>query len=395
MSYRYDTFLKPITTTDRNIQILNTDGIVTHTVNPFSVLDVMISNNLLKINLKSKRVISIPFLTTNESKLAIVRFQEQLDTLKSKVPGFIDKKIENYVEDQITSMSFSSVNYGNGLTLDSGTLSVGGTLSNTLYLDGQFYDLVAVGFDNVSFTSSVFDVFANFVSLDSSENIQILADSDVTIFANGQLALTGNSGLVSIGNTQGLVYYTDYSSGFVDRSLVDKAYVLSNKVNINNSGTGRILTSDGNLTGSNAESNLTFDGFTFSVNGTSVFSGHTIFQQTSEVINTTPGATDSVVVYDFTTGSIWYHSTASNNYSANFINIPETNNRVITATIIISQGLTGYSPSSVLIDGVAQNIKWSGGTYSVSSNEVDIIGFTFLRTGSSWSQVFGQINSFS
>ena len=391
MTYRYDTFLKPITTTDRNIQILNDDGIVVYTVNPFSVLDIMVSNNLLKINLKSKRIISIPFLTNNESRLAIVKFQEQLDTLKSKVPGFIDKKIENYVESQIGS----SVSYGNGLVFDSGTVSVGGTLSNTLYLDGQFYDLVGVGFDNISFTSSVFDVVSNLISLDSTENIQILADNDVTLFANGQLALTGNSGLVSIGNTQGLVYYEDYSSGFVDRSLVDKAYVLSNQVSINNSGVGRILTSVGNATGSNAESNLTFDGFTFSVNGTSVFSGHTIFQQTSEVINTTPGATNSVVVYDFTDGSIWYHSTASTNYSANFINIPETNNRAITATIIISQGATGYFPNSVSINGVAQNVKWSGGTYSVSSNKIDIIGFTFLRTGSSWSQVFGQISSFS
>jgi len=213
MSYRYDTFLKPITTTDRNIQILNTDGIVTHSVNPFSILDVMISNNLLKINLKSKRVISIPFLTTNESKLAIVRFQEQLDTLKSKVPGFIDKKIENYVEDQITSMSFSSVNY-------------------------------------------------------------------------------------------------------------------------------------------------------------------------------------SVVVYDFNNVRTFYHSTASTNYSANFINMPETDNRIITTKIIISQGPTGYAPSSILINGVTQSVKWLGGTYSVSSNSVDVIEFTFLRTNS-WVEVLGQITTFN
>lgn len=214
MSYRYDTFLKPITTTDRNIQILNTDGIVTHSVNPFSILDVMISNNLLKINLKSKRVISIPFLTTNESKLAIVRFQEQLDTLKSKVPGFIDKKIENYIEDQITSKRF-----------------------NTL------------------------------------------------------------------------------------------------------------------------------------------------------------GATNSLVIYDFNTGSTFYHSTASTNYSANFINIPETDNKSITTKIIISQGATGYLPSSILINGVTQSVKWLGGTYS-SSNSVDVIEFNFLRTNS-WVEVLGQITSFS
>ena len=167
------------------------------------------------------------------------------------------------------------------------------------------------------------------------------------------------------------------------------------QLTIENYGDNRILTSGVNATTSYAESNLTFDGGTLTVTGTSSLSGHTIFQQTSEVVNTTPNATASSVVYDFTSGSIWYHSTASTNYSANFINIPTTNNRAVTATIIISQGLTGYSPTAVRIDGITQSIKWANGTYSVSTNKVDIGGFTFIRSGSSWAQVFGQISSFS
>ena len=62
---------------------------------------------------------------------------------------------------------------------------------------------------------------------------------------------------------------------------------------------------------------------------------------------------------------------------------------------MINQGSTGYSPTSLQIAGVTQSIKWSGGTYSVSTNKVDIIGFTFLRSGSAWTQVLGQISSFS
>jgi len=140
---------------------------------------------------------------------------------------------------------------------------------------------------------------------------------------------------------------------------------------------------------------LTFDGGTLTVAATASLTGHTIFSETSEVVNSTPGATATSVVYDFTTGSIWYHSTASTNYSANFINIPTTNNRAITATIIISQGATGYSPTSVRIDGVTQSVRWSSGTYSVSTNKVDVVGFTFLRSGNAWAQIFGQISSFS
>ena len=134
-------------------------------------------------------------------------------------------------------------------------------------------------------------------------------------------------------------------------------------------------------------------GSTSSISGTQGPQGSA--GETSEIVNSTPGATATSVVYDFTTGAIWYHATASTNYSANFTNIPTTNNRAITATIIISQGATGYSPTSVRIDGVTQSVKWSSGTYSVSTNKVDIVGFTFLRSGNSWSQVFGQISSFS
>lgn len=115
----------------------------------------------------------------------------------------------------------------------------------------------------------------------------------------------------------------------------------------------------------------------------------------TETTITSVNATASLVNYDFSTGAIWYHATASTNYSANFINLPTTNNQAITTTIIISQGATGYSPTSVRINGVTQSIKWGGGTYSVSTNKVDIIGFTFIRTGATWSQVLGQINSFS
>jgi hypothetical protein len=181
--------------------------------------------------------------------------------------------------------------------------------------------------------------------------------------------------------------------GFTQGTIISGGAAQS--FTVDNASDNRILTSTGTATGSNAEANLTFDGGTLTVSATASLTGHTIFAETSEVINSTPGATATSVTYDFLTGSIWYHSTASTNYSANFTNMPTTNNRAITATIIISQGATGYSPTSVRIDGVTQSIKWSSGTYSVSTNKVDIVGFTFLRSGNAWSQVFGQISSFS
>ena len=131
------------------------------------------------------------------------------------------------------------------------------------------------------------------------------------------------------------------------------------------------------------------------VSGTSSFLGLTVLQEVTEVINSTPGATASTVVYDFSNGSNWYHSSANTNYTASFINVPTTDNRAITTTIIIDQGATAYIPTSVKINnGANETVRWSGGTASGTANQVDIVGFTFIRSGGAWAQVLGQINTF-
>ena len=163
---------------------------------------------------------------------------------------------------------------------------------------------------------------------------------------------------------------------------------------ISNYSNNRILTSDGTSNTANAESNITFDGSSLTVNGNTNLQGHTLLQQTSEVVTTSFGATAADVIYDFTTGSVWYHGTASNDYTANFVNMPITNNRAITTNILISQGNNAYAPNVVKVDGTTQTVKWANGTYSVTPNGVDIVGFTFLRSEGVWTQVLGQISSF-
>jgi hypothetical protein len=128
------------------------------------------------------------------------------------------------------------------------------------------------------------------------------------------------------------------------------------------------------------------------VSGTASMNGLTVLQEVSEVINTTPGATSSTVVYNFSTGANWYHSSANTNYTANFTNVPTDSNRVITVTIVIAQGSTAYVPNVVQIDNSSQTIKWSGANTG-NANQTDIIGFTFMRIGGNW-VVLGQINTF-
>jgi hypothetical protein len=92
MSYSYDKFLKPLSSTDRNVLIKDNSGVVKYSIDPFSVINVLSNNNLLKINLKGSRLIMIAFSTASESREALRLIQERLDILREKVPLFVDKK---------------------------------------------------------------------------------------------------------------------------------------------------------------------------------------------------------------------------------------------------------------------------------------------------------------
>lgn len=121
-TYTYNTFLNQYTDTDSNLQIIDTDGVIKFTINPYSILTTMISNNLLTFKIKSGRLISIPFSTMNESKIALILAEERIQLLVNKTPNFIDKQVEKYVEvNGGTSLSEKKVLYYKGVftqTLD-------------------------------------------------------------------------------------------------------------------------------------------------------------------------------------------------------------------------------------------------------------------------------------
>lgn len=121
----------------------------------------------------------------------------------------------------------ASTEVGNGLSLIGGTISLGGTLSQTTTIDGAEYDLTIGNVDTLLFTASTFDVEAEFVSIDAgSGNMQLIANGDVSVVSTGgEISLVGSSGVVTIGNGEGLVYGADYSATFVTQSLVTKGYV--------------------------------------------------------------------------------------------------------------------------------------------------------------------------
>lgn len=85
--YKYDRFLAPITSQSKIIKILN-EGNLVFTIVPKSVLNILVDKNTLKINMKSKRIITLQFPTINEAAIGLELFKKQLDIIKgNKIPS--------------------------------------------------------------------------------------------------------------------------------------------------------------------------------------------------------------------------------------------------------------------------------------------------------------------
>ena len=109
MSYSWDKFLRPLGATDTNIQIMDNTGVVTYTINPFTVINIFVKNNMVVISLKSQRIISIPLSSNNEAKLALPRIKQLIDTLQKNAPIFINNEIKSLtIGNSITSIGHES-----------------------------------------------------------------------------------------------------------------------------------------------------------------------------------------------------------------------------------------------------------------------------------------------
>ncbi len=156
-----------------------------------------------------------------------------------------------------------------------------------------------------------------------------------------------------------------------------------------NAANTRLSTSGGTMTG-----NLVISSANLNVSGTSTFDGISIFQQSTEKIQTKTGATGTVT-HDYSLGALFYHSSISANFTANITNVPTTNDRSIVVVLILSQGATAYIPNALQIDGSSQTIKWiNGSAPSGNANQIDIVSFSLLRVSNSWT-VLGQLITYN
>ena len=114
----------------------------------------------------------------------------------------------------------------------------------------------------------------------------------------------------------------------------------------------------------------------------------------SEKFSTLTGAT-GVVTHDCDNGHIFYHTSISADFTANFTNLGLSTNYSTNLTLILNQGATAYIPSAVQIGGSGQTINWQGGSAPTGTvNGIDAVSFTVLEVSGTY-VVLGQLVDFT
>jgi hypothetical protein len=146
---------------------------------------------------------------------------------------------------------------------------------------------------------------------------------------------------------------------------------------------------------------------TLSVTSTSTFTGAATFNGGVVVTGTTEinelresvgniTLSSNVGTFDWTTSNVFYIATApSAAMTFSFTNVPTTNNYMMTTNVFVTQGSTGYIPTTLNINGSAATIRWANGLTPTGTNgagKIDIFTFSFHRTNAGAWIVYASAN---
>ena len=141
---------------------------------------------------------------------------------------------------------------------------------------------------------------------------------------------------------------------------------------------------------SNEDLNLTPNGTgTVTING-----GLKLEEGVQEKFSSLTGATGTVT-HDCSGGNVFYHTSISADFTANFTNLQLETSHATALTLVLVQGGTAYIPTAVQIAGSAQTINWQGGgAPSGTASGIDAVSFTIINNSGTYT-VLGQLTDFS
>jgi hypothetical protein len=214
------------------------------------------------------------------------------------------------------------------------------------------YGLTSIGFD----LGESINEFSSDVALADSSDTAVPTENAVKSYVDGKFSNARLTGTVQLANID--------SNG--------------NDINISSGLGGQIITIG----------TAAIDGF-----DSIVLNGLTTLETTSEKLNTLTGTTGTVD-HDLNDGAVFNHTNLVSDFTVNFTNVPTTDDRTISAVLILNQSTTAYIPTALEIDGVSQTIKWQGASAPTgNASQVDIVSFTLIRSSSAWS-VIGNLTTY-
>jgi len=230
----------------------------------------------------------------------------------------------------------------------------------------------------------------------------------IAISATGNGLDTGNAGLY-IDPIRNDLTSTNLAL-FYDATTKEITYSTASQPNALINGTHSVtLLPNGALTGDGANGNFYIDTITstgttstwvFDVSGALTFPDATI--QTTAY--TGGGGSNSVtplddylygvVAYDASTGTTWVQSYPNSNFTANFVNLPTTNNSIVECKLIINQGHYTGIPNILQVEGSPVAVKWNDGIPEGYSENTDEITIKLIRTNNTWTTVLGSLTTY-
>lgn len=285
---------------------------------------------------------------------------------------FIEGNVRGYITSSTVTLNLYPASLTEG-TYGSSTLIPRITVNNR----GLITSITNEVFANASYFNISADLSTGIVNLNSTFNIKSSGGNITT-------AVSGTDVTIALANNISI-------SGTISASTITSTSIAATGAFVGPL-IGNVV---GNVTGDiiGNQSNGNVQGTTAIITGTLSVSGLATFGAFSEVINSKFGAT-GVVDHNFLEGSVWYHSGVSANFTVNFLNVPEVNNRLISLVLAIQQGSTPYYPSQCRINGNTYVIKWQDGIVPpVTADKLDVVGFTIFKINNTWN-IAASITSF-
>jgi len=259
-----------------------------------------------------------------------------------------------------------------GVISGSSDLQMGGNITGSnVILKGD----LAVNGGDITTTAGTFNI-------SSTANVTNLFGSSLLLGSTGNVNLSGSATVVNAGSS-GSTFQRDGSAYAILRGDATSITIEATPSRT----TANFFTS--NVTTLLVGSAIT----TSSFNGDVSMSGKTTLSTVIEKISAVASSTGTVS-FSMTNQGIFYVNNPAGDITANFTNVPTTNNRIITPTVILSQSATPRIVSAVQIDATASIINWANGTTPTgTANKQDVFGFSLIRSGSAW-KVLGQLSTY-